>query len=458
MAINGIRSSSSHISIVIEDKDVEALQDRMMENLCRDLPFSDICCIFRVPEVLRRHNPKAYTPDVVSIGPFHRGGEPFQRMEIVKQWYLHNLLSRMNISLKLLIEGIFRDENRARDFYSEPLDHLNQSSFVEMMILDGCFLLELFRKFRDKEHGQIKFSDPIFNMDCMFQYICHDLLLLENQIPWFVLNCIYTLTLDPRDDPSLRKLLLTVFSSHHQLAHNCRSYLHHLNNNVHDEDDDEDKILHILDLIRTSIVFPFKDQSQQKKDQFDLSFYHDSEKELMHPALALSEAGVKFRRASSADAKSIMNIEFKNRTLEIPQLAIGELTDSLFRNLIAFEQCCPGQSHKITSYAVLMDNLIGSSKDMEFLCEKKIIDNWLSDEDASKFFVKLYYDTELNHFYYAGLCTKLNKHYDHKWNMWQEKFKRTYCSDPWKFISLTVALIFSLLTLVEIVYTILEYY
>ncbi|KAL6194860.1 hypothetical protein ACLB2K_035935 [Fragaria x ananassa] len=436
MAINGITSSTGHISIVIEDDstdttDVEALQDRMMNNLGGDSPFSDICCIFRVPQVLRRHNPKAYTPDVVSIGPFHHGGTPFQRMEKVKQWYLRNLLSRMNISLRLLIEEIIRVEKQARDFYSEPLDHLNQSSFVEMMVLDCCFLLELFRKFRDKEDRHI--SDPIFNMDCMFQYICHDLLLLENQIPWFLLNCLYTLTLDPKDDPSLRKLMLTVFSSHHQLAHNCLSYLRHLNHNVHDEDDDDGKILHILDLIRTSIVFPFK-------DQFDLSFY-DSETELMHHALALSEAGVSFRRASST--RSIMNIEFKDGTLAIPQLAIGELTDSLFRNLIAFEQCYPGHSHKITSYAVLMDNLIGSN-------------NWLSAEDASKFFVKLYYDTVLDKFYYGGLCSKLNKHYDHKWKMWREKFKRTYCSDPWKFISLTAAFILLLLTLLQTIYTIVQ--
>ncbi|KAL6192157.1 hypothetical protein ACLB2K_038544 [Fragaria x ananassa] len=370
MAINGITSSTGQISIVIEDDstdttDVEALQDRMMNNLGGGSPFSDICCIFRVPQVLRRHNPKAYTPDVVSIGPFHRGGTPFQRMEKVKQ----------------------------------------------------CIYAMTF---------------------CYY----------KNRIPWFLLNCLYTLTLDPKDDPSLRKLMLTVFSSHHQLAHNCRSYLRHLNHNVHDEDDDDGKILHILDLIRTSIVFPFK-------DQFDLSFY-DSETELMHHALALSEAGVSFRRASST--RSIMNIEFKDGTLAIPQLAIGELTDSLFRNLIAFEQCYPGHSHKITSYAVLMDNLIGSSKDMEFLCEKKIIDNWLSAEDASKFFVKLYYDTVLDKFYYGGLCSKLNKHYDHKWKMWREKFKRTCCSDPWKFLSLTAAFILLHLTLLQTIYTILQAY
>lgn len=47
MAINGITSSTGHISIVIEDDstdttDVEALQDRMMNNLGGDSPFSDM--------------------------------------------------------------------------------------------------------------------------------------------------------------------------------------------------------------------------------------------------------------------------------------------------------------------------------------------------------------------------------------------------------------------------------
>ncbi|PRQ36331.1 hypothetical protein RchiOBHm_Chr4g0390251 [Rosa chinensis] len=32
-------------------------------------------CIFIVPKVLRRQNSEAYTPDIVSIGPFHRRGK-----------------------------------------------------------------------------------------------------------------------------------------------------------------------------------------------------------------------------------------------------------------------------------------------------------------------------------------------------------------------------------------------
>ncbi|PRQ44793.1 hypothetical protein RchiOBHm_Chr3g0483161 [Rosa chinensis] len=71
-------------------------------------------------------------------------------MENVKQWYLRNLLSRLNISLRTLIRSVcnvFEFEKRARAFYAEPLDHLSPNDFIEMMILDGCFLLELFKKF-----------------------------------------------------------------------------------------------------------------------------------------------------------------------------------------------------------------------------------------------------------------------------------------------------------------------
>ncbi|CAB4261708.1 unnamed protein product [Prunus armeniaca] len=44
-------------------------------------------------------------------------------------------------------------EKSTRGFYAEPLDHLSQNDLVEMMILDGCFVIELFRNFVDGEGG-----------------------------------------------------------------------------------------------------------------------------------------------------------------------------------------------------------------------------------------------------------------------------------------------------------------
>ncbi|CAB4293856.1 unnamed protein product [Prunus armeniaca] len=424
----GIQTSIGHTSNVTKDDvgGLEALKATMKAKLRPNIsPFSAKCCIFRVPPLLRRHNPEAYGPDIVSIGPLHsRRHKKFQATENVKQWYLHNLLSRMNISLEIFIERIGKVldqekecfavfEKRARDFYAEPLDHINQDDFIEMMILDGCFIMEFFRNFYDEERRDI--NDPIFNMDCMIQYLFHDLLLLENQLPWFVLERLYNLTrnYDEPDDTSLIVLMLKAFSSHPPLHHNSHSYLYGeavvVVDDDNDDDDHDDGLLHILDLIRTSIVFPFKCQIDQS--------FENLEEQLIPTATALSEAGVKFRNGT---AESIMNIEFKHGVFTIPQLAIGELTESIFRNLIAFEQCYHGRSPKITSYAVLMDNLICSSRDMKLLCENEVLGKWLSPEDGSQFFNKLYNDTLLRKFYYSELCFRVNTYYGKGWSKWLE--------------------------------------
>ncbi|KAB2628458.1 hypothetical protein D8674_033253 [Pyrus ussuriensis x Pyrus communis] len=148
-----------------------------------------------------------------------------------------------------------------------------KTEFLHMMILDGCFLVQIVRKFVNKEQRDI--NDPVFNMDCMFQYICHDLLLLENQIPWFVLQYIYELTVKyyQNPEPCLSVLILTELSSQPQLSHNCRWYLDHLRGNNYKEDE---SVLHILDLIRTSIVFSFTERYEKP--------FHDANTQLIASA------------------------------------------------------------------------------------------------------------------------------------------------------------------------------
>ncbi|KAM2375706.1 hypothetical protein ACFXTH_044432 [Malus domestica] len=318
--------------------------------------------------------------------------------------------------------------------------------FLHMMILDGCFLVQIFRKFMNKEQRDI--NDPLFNMDCMFQYICHDLLLLENQIPWFVLQSIYELSVNyyQNHERCLSQLILTALGSQSQLYHNCSWYLDHLGEYNYKEDE---SVLHILDLIRTSIVFSFTERYEKPSSAEKIP--------LIASATALSEAGIRFKKKSSDECKSIMDIEFEHGFIMIPPLEIGELTEPIFRNLIAFEQCCYGRSHKITSYAVLMDKLLGSSNDIKFLCDKEIIGDWLSAENGSEFFSKLYFDTVLTDFYYDGLCAKV-KEYRTALRRWREIFKRNYCSDPWKATSWTVAGILLILTVVQTTYTIKQYY
>ncbi|KAK9930864.1 hypothetical protein M0R45_018171 [Rubus argutus] len=275
-------------------------------------------CIFRVPRVLRRQKKEAYTPDVVSIGPFHYPGERgkckghFQLMKQVKNRYLKEILTGMNITLEELTAKVSelsdeknegRFEERARGFYAEPhsLVHITSEAFIKMMILDGCFLIQLFRKCNDPKLRD--FDDPVFNMDCMFHFLCHDILLLENQLPWFVIHILYGLTLHiyPDEQPPLSIIILQAFTILPSLKRTCSSYGNKIK--CHCDAD----YLHILDLVRASIV-----NSSKTKDKSDNEAVHeavfDPDQHQMHTATALSKADIKFENAIK---ESIMDIKFE---------------------------------------------------------------------------------------------------------------------------------------------------
>lgn len=170
-------------------------------SLPRKPPWPSGRCIFRVPSTIRRHNEHAYEPQLVSIGPYHHGGERLRQMEKFKRWYLGCLLDRApnpEARLGSLFEAIASNVQYCLDCYSGELEEaISIDEFVEMMILDGCFVVELFRK----RAGVVPWhpDDPIFTTAYMRKILLTDLMLLENQLPWFVLESLFDLTSSHRE-------------------------------------------------------------------------------------------------------------------------------------------------------------------------------------------------------------------------------------------------------------------
>ncbi|CAO2177006.1 unnamed protein product [Urochloa humidicola] len=141
--------------------------------------------IFRVPAYVRDANRTAYEPRMVSIGPYYHGAAALRAMEDHKWRYLHDLLSRNRaVSSSILIEEMGILEPRARACYSErPL--LGSDDFVRMLLLDGCFILEFFFKWHTRE------PDELCDVGWGLTLVRSDLLLLENQLPFFVVEKLY---------------------------------------------------------------------------------------------------------------------------------------------------------------------------------------------------------------------------------------------------------------------------
>jgi hypothetical protein len=138
--------------------------------------------------------------------------------------------------------------------------------------------------------------------------------------------------------------------------------------------------------------------------------------ELMPSATSLMEAGIKYKRSTSSE--NILDIKFIDGVLEIPPLVIRDVTETSFRNLISYEQCYPKCEAWITSYAILLNGLINTAKDMDILCENKIIENWLNPKDAAQLFNKLYHNTYVN-YCYTDLCRQVNTFCQHRWPKWR---------------------------------------
>ncbi|KAH7837993.1 hypothetical protein Vadar_020642 [Vaccinium darrowii] len=106
-------------------------------------------------------------------------------------------------------------EKRIRECYSEFI-HFSSFDLIQMMVLDGLFIVELLSKV-----GRVAPSypsdpvNPIFNMAWIPPFLSRDLLRLEDQIPFFVLQTLFENTRVTRSgdgNQSLAGLILEFFS------------------------------------------------------------------------------------------------------------------------------------------------------------------------------------------------------------------------------------------------------
>jgi hypothetical protein len=433
--------------------DIKGLVSSIRGMVPCDVPMMPHCCIFKIPITLSRHNKKAFVPDAFSIGPLHRRNKKLEATEKIKVKYLHDLISRSgsrDTMLETLVSSVARVEKQAREYYAEPITY-DPKELVKILVIDGCFLIELLCKSHDNVTLKIE-NDPIFSRSCMIHFIYHDLILLENQVPWMVLELLFEKIKDSGvcDMPCLVSLA-TEFMSTILLAHRIDPQS--------DQCIEMEDIKHFVDLLRklstlrstdpkpdqctiircikplvdtlrklaalsstpfrklaalSSTPFrklaalsstPFRKLAALSSTPFrKLAALSKSssgeekkerlrERELVPSATTLVEAGIKFKRATS---RSLLDVKFEDGVLEISPLKVHDLTETIFRNAISYEQCYHNCQHKITSYAVLLDSLINTAKDIDILCKYEIIENWLNPEDAAQLFNKLYHDTSVS--------------------------------------------------------------
>ncbi|KAF3947623.1 hypothetical protein CMV_026268 [Castanea mollissima] len=390
-----------------------------------DLSESEQCRIYKVPDHVRKCNAEAYTPQVISIGPIHYGNEELKAMEGHKVTHFKNFLKQSRSDLMYLEKTIRELEGSIRGCYAHTID-LCSDEFVQMILVDACFILELFFAFSSRRWTSADFT-IVRQRD---KAVTLDILLLENQLPFFVIETLYHLAIPSTSSSmALPELSLRFFG--------------HLENwSIWMPVPTDVKIQHFTDLLRTFYVPP----------PWDRPYRCHQRNDLLYTATQLHKAGVKFKLGTS---DYCFDINFSKGVLKMPSLKLYEWTEIIARNIMALEQTLYMEEPIFTDYFTLMDLLIKTREDVNLLCDKKILVHRLSDNNAAESMIKNLNKgithSNLGAFNYSDLCNDLNSFYEHPWHRWKA-ILRTKFFVTTAFFILVLTIIQTMCSVIQLAY------
>jgi len=471
--------------IIIDIPQDQPLIDTSTELHAPDWPE---CCIYRVPKLLRKVNEEVYTPKLISIGPFHYNREELKDMEMHKLRYFKNFLDRTRKSQEHLRNIIKDDEKKIRLCYSEDCG-LDSRDFVKMILLDAIFIIELFLKVREKGEDEKKSQrkdkkaeeeeDYILRKMWLANGIYYDLLLLENQLPFFVLEKLYMFAFNDsscrnhrkegkqveehkkdlmKQDAPFVKLSLNYFKSHDQKKQSVVG----------------EELKHFTDLLR--YLFCPRDMERnwtRKMEQWrreggcmgSSKNKKRRESSTQFCATKLDDARLEFK---VKDDRRLLDITlpgcsgcfpccalsclvpclpcltclicfpsltcllaffgYPMHIFKFPQLVIDCNTETIFRNLMALEQCHYPSKTYICSYVLLLNRLIDAEEDVDLLVDKKVIVHHLGCNAEVAILINKLGDqiVATTPSYFDDIAQKLNDHCEFPSNKILATLKREY--------------------------------
>ena len=354
-------------------------------------------CIYRVPPNMLRVEPKAYIPNNISIGPYHYGSQHLQEMEILKNKFFQRLFDPKGANGAKLEEAwkfLEKEEINARRCYMGEIK-LSSDEFLKMMLVDGSFIIQLLRDLSDN-----KFKHVTSLSRWMLPTIRRELIMLENQLPMFVLTKLFELTHNmtksPKPQTSFNTLAFKFFygllKPESRKTPKCQTTY-------------KSKVEHVLDLLRYNI-----------RPKLIGEELRGCQSEMIHSITELKEGGVKIK---ACENRELLDISFGKKwgimikQLTIPPLYIGDHRGTVFRNIVAFEKCHKRCNPDMTTYMFFLNGLINSTNDVSVLHYKGIIHHCLgSDEHVEELINNITKDIvpDMNESYLYKVVNDANDH------------------------------------------------
>ncbi|XP_020401687.1 UPF0481 protein At3g47200 [Zea mays] len=466
-------------------------QHRIMVNALR---------VSRVPDHVRVHNEDAYRPGLVAIGPLHAADKRLRAGYRLKMAYLHSLISRGHSDPArhlAVIEGYIRlvaaREREARAMYAAEDVDISAEDFIQMLVLDGCFIIEHLVNVAASVEEASLYATPFGPAQLSI-----DLVLAENQIPFFVLVDLINSTRLPEElntwatayQPAelLMKLVLYYLAGEKGRNMNVVG-LPAANDVCH--------ILHLLHAMVTAARTRWE-PPQRHQDAAALEMMQETARllrrlpllllvPLLYPILPedsrwrasygredlpsasdLKRMWVRFKKArggstgkAPAGIASVLGpvplavkLAHEDR-LHLPQLRIDFRTAPLLLNLMAFEQSADQRAGDVSAYVWLMAKLVQLPEDAGVLVAAEVVQSAGSEskEDIARFFKHVGAASEaaaeLEKSYLGVTLNKLRERSQHPLFMMWADVQRNYFTVPWAVVAEFVAFITFISTILQ---------
>ncbi|CAD6255451.1 unnamed protein product [Miscanthus lutarioriparius] len=335
---------------------------------------------------------KSYTvPRIVAIGPYHHGLEHLKQAEKVKHVAACHCIGDVQL-LEEMYEEFVPEADKARRFYDKDvIEGISYDDFRHMMFFDACFLVQYmamrtsFTR-RDIIDGSLqRFMRP--NRSDIF----HDVMLLENQLPWTVVDKVLSFMADhDPDGPSIPKKFV------YRLRYCMKPDDHR--EPPEEEDsfnwDDEYTPPHLLGLLHYYIVGRRSNiDKEEDEEPKNLSFFVS--------AMDLAEIGITLKANKTM---KLLDMHLNQKGAVFTELSLAPLSLDRDRashlvSMAAFELCtiesfgaksARDEDSAVCSYVMLLANLVYREEDVQELRERGLLQRGgLTNSEALAFFTSV---------------------------------------------------------------------
>ncbi|CAM0950782.1 unnamed protein product [Alopecurus aequalis] len=410
----------------------------------------------------------------VAIGPFHRGDRGLPFPDDVKLPFMRYLQDQCGLDVDRYVAVLSAERDRLRDEFADDDSEADaerallddEESFLQMLLLDSCFVLVVSMMLSKTGVGEDADSAARAASINREYFILHmavaqhaeqiklDMLVLENQVPFAAVKLLVASCGRLKLRHSVEEVVLGCFDD--VCPKRARLPCHAAGAEFH----------HVLHLFHWSRV-PETKYSILSTPLKLLKIKKESER-LFPCSMDLRHSAVWFRQADTSSCQGSLDMSFWSRTasplavMSIPCFPVHEYSAVVLHNMLSFEMHFHwAHGACVTTHVARMEGLIRCTSDASFLRRRGVLSSTrYTDAELVYFFRELGAHTvgarlpdEFGDMLDAVAC-----HRSRRISWWCGGFVLHFFPSPWVAVSLfAAAAIFVVPSLLQTVYTMLGY-